>query len=209
MVNIFCYSDAHKTVTAIHYTSTWNTPTPDLSYPYCTQRCLPYLAWHITVYAVKLPVAQLANILCSTKFFVRFTTVSQWLLQYVTRIHSTSHPNFPSIHLNNIFSSKSRFHKSVPFSVFKLNFAHIFNFYHSWRFVPYKESGNVLTDFENSPTEWKGEISMYTKPSVCVYGSSNQSKMATCCLKMVTVCSYEARACDPIPSRLASHPRRA
>jgi len=36
---------------------------------------------------------------------------------------------------------------------------------------------------------------MYTKPPVCVCISSNQSKMAKSCPKMVTVCSYEARAC--------------
>jgi len=142
MVNIFCYNDAHKTVTAINYTSTWNTPTPDLSSPYCTQRCLPYLAWHITVHVVKLPVAQLAKLLCSTKFFVRFTTVSQWLLQYVWRIYSTSHPISPI----SILILSSQLNLSFT-SVFKLNFAHIFNFYRSWRFVPYKESGNVLTGF--------------------------------------------------------------
>ena len=66
-----------------------------------------------TVHVVKLPVAQLVKTLCSTKFFVTFTTVSHWLpfttvshwlpfttvshwlLQYVTRIHSTSHPISP------------------------------------------------------------------------------------------------------------------
>ena len=40
-------------------------------------------------------------------------------------------PNFSNIHLNVILSTIFKFHKSVPFSVFKLNFAHIFNFYHS------------------------------------------------------------------------------
>ena len=148
MVNIFCYNDAHKTVTAINYTSTWNTPTPDLSSPYCTQRCLPYLVWHITVHVVKLPVAQLAKILCSTKFFVRFTTVSQWLLQYVRRIYSTSHPISPI----SILILSSQLNLSFT-SVFKLNFADFLISTVHEDFSLIKSQTMCSQVFENSPTE--------------------------------------------------------
>jgi len=123
-------------------------------------------------------------------------------------------PHFSNIHLNIILSSKSRFHKSVSCSVFKLHFAHTFNFYHSWRSVPYKESGNVLTGYWTQCYRMEstvGEISMYTGPPVCVWSFSNHSTMATSCQKMLTVCSYEACVCVCVhtPNRLASHPRRA
>ena len=37
-----------------------------------------------------------------------------------------------------------------------------------------------------------GEISMYTRPTVCVCSFSNHRGMAKSCLKMATVCSYQA-----------------
>ena len=104
-------------------------------------------------------------------------------------LHITHH--FSNIHLNIILSTKSRFHKYMPFSVFELYFVNIFNFYHSLRFIPYKESGNALTGFWTKCYRMEsrvGEISMYTRPPVCVRNFSNHSKLATSWRKMVTEC---------------------
>ena len=135
-------------------------------------------------------------ILCSTKFFVRFTTVGQWLLQHVRRIHSPTHP----ISLLSILILSS--HLNLGFSNLCpskcsnwILYTSLISTIHG---LSLKESGNVFTHFWTQCYRMESrvrEISMYTRPPVYVCSFCKHSKMAITCMKMVTVCSYEASVC--------------